>query len=124
MSQTAICSWQYHTGRKISVADSLNNTVETVLDFSYPHAADHMFLFWNYLELRLATAYWDATHKTVLLKDGVLEKEGDAYGFFNDSLSNTGWGVLELRAGYGKTQETDDVTYFLAGYLEGFLTAE
>lgn len=83
-----------------------------------------MFLFWNYLELRLATAYWDATHKTVLLKDGVLEKEGDAYGFFNDSLSNTGWGVLELRAGYGKTQETDDVTYFLAGYLEGFLTAE
>ncbi|PWS22281.1 hypothetical protein DKP78_19210, partial [Enterococcus faecium] len=55
---------------------------------------------------------------------GVLEKEGDAYGFFNDSLSNTGWGVLELRAGYGKTQETDDVTYFLAGYLEGFLTAE
>ncbi|XP_041943888.1 phospholipase B-like 1 [Alosa sapidissima] len=74
--------------------------------------------------LRLATAYWDATHKAVLLKDGVLEKEGDAYGFFNDSLSNTGWGVLELRAGYGKTQERDDVTYFLAGYLEGFLTAE
>lgn len=72
----------------------------------------------------MATAYWDTTHKTVLLKDGVLEKEGDAYGFFNDSLSNTGWGVLELRAGYGKTQETDDVTYFLAGYLEGFLTAE
>ncbi|KAL2100693.1 hypothetical protein ACEWY4_002454 [Coilia grayii] len=74
--------------------------------------------------LRLATAYWDVTHKAVLLKDGVLEKDGDAYGFFNDSLSTTGWGVLELRAGYGTTKETDDITYFLAGYLEGFLTAD
>lgn len=73
---------------------------------------------------KLATAYWDNTRKVVLLKEGILEKEGDAYGFFNDSLSTTGWGVLELRSGYGKTQETDDVTYFLAGYLEGFLTAE
>ncbi|XP_063078392.1 phospholipase B-like 1 [Engraulis encrasicolus] len=75
-------------------------------------------------QVRLATAYWDATYKSVVLKDGVLEKEGDAYGFFNDSLSTTGWGVLELRAGYGITTETDEVTYFLAGYLEGFLTAD
>ncbi|KAI1886721.1 hypothetical protein AGOR_G00198710 [Albula goreensis] len=52
-----------------------------------------------------------------------MEKEGGAYGYFNDTLSHNGWGVLELRAGYGKTPETDEKTFFLAGYLEGFLTA-
>lgn len=75
-------------------------------------------------EMALATAYWDQQHKTVLLKEGVLEKEGDAYGYLNDSLSSTGWSVLEIRAGYGKTPEADEVTFFMAGYLEGFLTAQ
>ncbi len=74
-------------------------------------------------ELLKATAYWDSTHKTVLLKQGVLDPQGDAYGYYNDTLTSTGWGVLEVRAGYGQTAEPDDVTMFLAGYLEGFLTA-
>ncbi|KAG7460046.1 hypothetical protein MATL_G00217170 [Megalops atlanticus] len=74
-------------------------------------------------KMQAATVYWDAAHKVVLLKEGVLEKEGDGYGYFNDTLSSTGWGVLELRAGYGETPETDEVIFFLAGYLEGFLTA-
>ncbi|XP_056143725.1 phospholipase B-like 1 [Lampris incognitus] len=71
-----------------------------------------------------ATVYWDRSHKTVLLKEDVLETEGDAYGFFNNSLSSTGWSVLEIRAGYGETPKTDELTFFLAGYLEGFLTAK
>ncbi|XP_008328494.1 phospholipase B-like 1 [Cynoglossus semilaevis] len=71
-----------------------------------------------------ATVYWDAEQKTVVLKEGVLEKQGDAYGYLNNSLSATGWSVLEIRAGYGKTPETDEVTFFLAGYLEGYLTAQ
>ncbi|KAM4634899.1 phospholipase B-like 1 [Polymixia lowei] len=71
-----------------------------------------------------ATVYWDATHKTVLLKEGVLEKDGDAYGYLNDTLSSTGWSILEIRAGYGDTPEPDEVTFFVAGYLEGFLTAQ
>ncbi|XP_077358170.1 phospholipase B-like 1 [Festucalex cinctus] len=75
-------------------------------------------------ELTKATVYWDAQQKTVLRKDGVLDLNGDAYGFLNDTLSSTGWSVLEIRAGYGETPETDEVTFFLAGYLEGFLTAQ
>ncbi|KAG8006400.1 Phospholipase B-like 1 [Nibea albiflora] len=71
-----------------------------------------------------ATVYWDPQYKTVLLKEGVLETEGDAYGYLNDTLSTTGWSTLEIRAGYGLTPETDEVTFFLAGYLEGFLTAQ
>uniref|UniRef100_A0A671R185 Phospholipase B-like n=1 Tax=Sinocyclocheilus anshuiensis TaxID=1608454 RepID=A0A671R185_9TELE len=74
-------------------------------------------------ELLKATAYWDSTHKAVLLKEGVLDRQGDAYGYYNDTLSSTGWGVLEISAGYGQTAEPDHVTMFTAGYLEGFLTA-
>lgn len=74
-------------------------------------------------KLLKATAYWDSTHKAVLLKEGVLDPQGDAYGYYNDTLTSTGWGVLEIRAGYGQTAEPDGVTMFLAGYLEGFLTA-
>ena len=70
-----------------------------------------------------ATVYWDPTHKIVLLKEGVIEAEGDAYGYLNDTLFSSGWSVLEIRAGYGETPEPDEVTFFLAGYLEGFLTA-
>lgn len=68
-----------------------------------------------------ATVYWDASSKTVLLKEGVLDTSGDAYGYYNDSYTKTGWGVLEIRAGYGQSSN-DDITFFLAGYLEGFLT--
>lgn len=75
-------------------------------------------------EMTVATVYWDPQHKTVLLKEGVLEKEGDAYGYLNDTLPSTGWSVLEIRAGYGQTPEADEVTFFLAGFLEGYLTAQ
>lgn len=81
-------------------------------------------LFDVFSEMTAATVYWDPQHKTVLLKEGVLETEGDAYGYLNDTLSSTGWSTLEIRAGYGQSPETDEVTFFLAGYLEGFLTAQ
>lgn len=76
------------------------------------------------VDIQEATVYWDAAQKSVILNEGVLEKEGGAYGYYNDTLLLTGWGVLEIRAGYGETPESDETTSFLAGYLEGFLTAE
>lgn len=75
-------------------------------------------------EITTATVYWDSEQKLVLLKDGAMETDGDAYGYLNDTLSTSGWSVLEIRAGYGKTRETDEITFFLAGYLEGFLTGQ
>lgn len=67
--------------------------------------------------------YWDAAQKRVILKEGVKETEGGAYGYFNDSLHLTGWSILEICAGYGSVQQRDETTFFLAGYLEGYFTA-
>ncbi|XP_047464311.1 phospholipase B-like 1 [Mugil cephalus] len=76
----------------------------------------------NY-KLQEATVHWDAAQKSVILKEGVMETDGGAYGYFNDTLFLTGWGVLEISAGYGEIEQEDETTYFLAGYLEGYLTA-
>ncbi|XP_028990893.1 phospholipase B-like 1 [Betta splendens] len=71
-----------------------------------------------------ATVYWDAAQKSVILKDGVMDTDGGAYGYFNDTLLLSGWGVLEICAGYGGINaQEDETTFFLAGYLEGYLTA-
>lgn len=75
------------------------------------------------VELQEATVYWDAAQKSVILKEEVMEADGGAYGYFNDSLLLSGWGVLEIRAGYGGIAHEDETTFFLAGYLEGYLTA-
>lgn len=69
-----------------------------------------------------ATAYWRPTEKTVHVKN-VLDKNGDAYGFYNNSMNTTGWGVLEIKAGYGSQALSNEVIMFVAGYLEGYLTA-
>jgi hypothetical protein len=53
----------------------------------------------------------------------VLDKNGDAYGYYNDSIKTTGWGILEIRAGYGSQVLSNEIIMFLAGYLEGYLTA-
>lgn len=76
------------------------------------------------LDMTAATVYWDQEQKLVVVKEGVMESAGDAYGYLNDTLSSTGWSILEIRAGYGKTPQTDEMTFFLAGYLEGFLSAQ
>lgn len=60
--------------------------------------------------------------KTVEVKN-VLDRNGDAYGFYNDSIKTTGWGILEIRAGYGSQTLSNEVTMFVAGFLEGYLTA-
>lgn len=73
-------------------------------------------------EVYYATAYWMPAEKTVQVKN-VLDRNGDAYGFYNDSMQTTGWGILEIRAGYGSQTLSNDITMFVAGFLEGYLTA-
>ncbi|XP_002752163.2 phospholipase B-like 1 [Callithrix jacchus] len=69
-----------------------------------------------------ATAYWMPAEKTVQVKN-VMDKNGDAYGFYNNSVKTTGWGILEIRAGYGSQALSNEIIMFVAGFLEGYLTA-
>ncbi|XP_058511746.1 phospholipase B-like 1 isoform X2 [Ochotona princeps] len=69
-----------------------------------------------------ATAYWMSAQKTVKIRN-VLDVNGDAYGFYNDSMKTTGWGVLEIRAGYGSQTLSNKMIMYVAGFLEGYLTA-
>ncbi|XP_038623883.1 phospholipase B-like 1 [Tachyglossus aculeatus] len=73
-------------------------------------------------DIRYATAYWESATQTVRVKD-VLDGDGDAYGFYNHTVQTTGWGTLEIRAGYGAQALKNDVIMFVAGFLEGYLTA-
>ncbi|MEQ2255364.1 hypothetical protein ILYODFUR_013128 [Ilyodon furcidens] len=77
----------------------------------------------NKVQTYQATVYWDAAQKSVILKEGVMATDGAAYGYFNDTLLLSGWGVLEIKAGFGEPAQDDKITFFLAGYLEGYLTA-
>ncbi|XP_004845893.1 phospholipase B-like 1 [Heterocephalus glaber] len=69
-----------------------------------------------------ATVYWIPDRKTVEVKD-VLDKDGDAYGYYNNSMETTGWGILEIKAGYGTQNLSNEIIMFVAGFLEGYLTA-
>ena len=52
-----------------------------------------------------------------------MDKEGTSYGFFNNSIQDNGWGILEVKGGYGNATKNRDILYS-AGYLEGVLTAK
>ena len=62
------------------------------------------------------------TEKTIQVKN-VLDRNGDAYGFYNNSVKTTGWGILEIKAGYGSQSLSNEIIMFAAGFLEGYLTA-
>lgn len=74
------------------------------------------------VEIRYATVYWNKAEKTIQVKN-VLDRSGDAYGFYNDTVQTTGWGVLEIRAGYGSPTLSNEDIMYAAGFLEGYLTA-
>ncbi|KAM8930690.1 phospholipase B-like 1 [Pelodytes ibericus] len=75
-----------------------------------------------FADLKYATLYLRSNDNSVKIKE-VLDINGDAYGFYNDTIKSTGWNVLEIRAGYGTKKKTDLEIMFVAGYLEGYLTA-
>ena len=55
---------------------------------------------------------------------GKLDKAGGAaYAVFNNSLFINGWGVLDIKAGYGKEIMKDKDIMYAAGFIEGILTA-
>eukprot|EP00731_Ephydatia_muelleri_P001270 Em0001g1270a len=70
------------------------------------------------------TVYISSTGEYTFLP-GIEDKlHGAAYGSFNRTINQTGWGVLNIAAGYYKTSGTlrDDQILTAAGILEGALT--
>jgi hypothetical protein len=65
-----------------------------------------------------ATVYYNGG--TYTIKQGVMDKTGAAWGQFQDTLNQTGWGILDARTG---ASYADNVQMYAIGYLEGFLTA-
>uniref|UniRef100_A0A9J8DHR4 Phospholipase B-like n=1 Tax=Cyprinus carpio carpio TaxID=630221 RepID=A0A9J8DHR4_CYPCA len=56
--------------------------------------------------------------------EDAVGEEGDALVIsMTVHLFLDGLGVLEMQAGYGQSQESDEFTYFLTGSLEGYITA-
>ena len=60
--------------------------------------------------------------KAVYVAGKMDKKAAAAYGRYNNTLMSTGWGVLEIRAGYGALTKNHDLMY-AAGFLEGVFTA-
>uniref|UniRef100_A0A9J8BLR4 Phospholipase B-like n=1 Tax=Cyprinus carpio carpio TaxID=630221 RepID=A0A9J8BLR4_CYPCA len=62
-------------------------------------------------------------NRSVVLKEDAVGEEGDALVIsMTVHLFLDGLGVLEMQAGYGQSQESDEFTYFLTGSLEGYIT--
>ncbi|KAL5018080.1 hypothetical protein ScPMuIL_003802 [Solemya velum] len=54
-----------------------------------------------------------------------VDTKATAYGTYNDTLLETGWGILDVVAGQDKTYHVSDTgTMFAGGFLEGVLTAK
>uniref|UniRef100_A0A0A1WDU0 Phospholipase B-like n=1 Tax=Echis coloratus TaxID=64175 RepID=A0A0A1WDU0_ECHCO len=85
-----------------------------------------LLLLWAVAETRAdihyATVYWLEAEKSFQIQD-VLDRNGDAYGYYNDTIQSTGWGILEIKAGYGNQHISNEILMYAAGFLEGYLTA-
>jgi len=69
------------------------------------------------------TVYVDAETGEVSYKPGVMDQaHGTAYGYYNNTLNETGWAVLEIQTARGRVAINNQLM-FAAGYLEGVLTA-
>jgi len=69
------------------------------------------------------TVYIDAETGEVSYKAGVMDRvKGMAYGYYNNTLNETGWAVLEIYTRQGSVAVNNQLM-FAAGYLEGVLTA-
>ena len=79
---------------------------------------------WLLVDYVKGTVYIDAETGELTYKPDVMDRvHGTAYGYFNNTLNETGWSVLEIQTKQG-SRDTNNQLMFAAGYLEGRLTAQ
>lgn len=69
------------------------------------------------------TVYYNKANGTFTYKLGVMDKRGVAYGYYNNTLNTTGWGILEVKAECTTDPCNNTIVMYGAGYLEGVLTS-
>ena len=80
-----------------------------------------MWLTENYVQ---GTVYIHPQTGAIAYKPDVMDRvNGTAYGYFNNTLNETGWSVLEIQTTQG-SMAINHQLMFAAGYLEGVLTAK
>lgn len=75
-----------------------------------------------FADIHYATVYWVKAEKSFQVKD-VFDETGHAYGYYNNTVQSTGWGILEIKAGYSSQAISNEDLMCAAGFLEGYLTA-
>ena len=69
------------------------------------------------------TVYIDPGTGSASFERGVMDRErGTAYGYYDNSMNETGFAVLEIQTQSGEVVDNKQLMY-AAGYLEGMLTA-
>ena len=67
--------------------------------------------------------YVDPTTREASFRPGVMDRvNGMAYGYYNNTMNETGWAVLEIQTRLDQSIDNELLMY-AAGYLEGVLTA-
>ena len=67
--------------------------------------------------------YINATTGAAEFAPDVMDREnGVAFGYYNNTINETGWTVLEVKTRLDDSVDNEQLMY-AAGYLEGVLTA-
>ena len=67
--------------------------------------------------------FLDPITGAVTYKHGLMDKDrGAVYGYYNNTLNETGWSILEIHAQCSLCKNTD--LMFAAGFFEGVVTAK
>lgn len=82
------------------------------------------------ITIRLATVFADNVKEgSVVFEEGefhfknTIDKYAIAYGRYNDTMPETGWGVLDIKTTQNVLKYSGDQVMFAVGMLEGALTA-
>jgi len=118
---SCFCSWMYVLGCFFDLCSS-------VLQPNNNWLADWLIvLLWltyvitaNFVR---GTVYIDPTTGAAEFEPGVMDQErGTAYGYYNNTMNETGWAVLEIQTRLDDSVDNKQLMY-AAGFLEGVLTA-
>lgn len=115
----------------------LRDRLESITPLVMSVVADKIFFFSGVkmislflIAITLATAVAEVKEGSVVFREGEfhfiksIEKNAIAYGRYNDTMLETGWGVLDIKTTQKVQKYNGGQVMFAVGMLEGVLTAQ